>query len=108
MSKNKSNQLARSAGGHKVFQPEICKGITETEKQNRITFVNLASGEKSINSIVESFYKILSSFETNPKVVDEVSKRTKLSKRKTVSRLTFYKKEYEDVVEIRDLLYKVW
>jgi len=36
MSKNKSNQLARSAGGHKVFQPEISKGITETEKQKRI------------------------------------------------------------------------
>ena len=70
--------------------------------------MNLASGEKSINSIVDSFYKILSTFETNPKVLDEVSKRTKLSKRETVSRLTLYKKEYEDVVEIRDLLYKVW
>jgi hypothetical protein len=108
MSKNKSNQLARFAGGHKVFQPEISKDITETEKQKRIKFVNLSSGEKSINSIVDSFYKILTTFEANPKVVDEVSKRTKLSKRETVSRLTFYKKEYEDVYEIRDLLYKVW
>jgi hypothetical protein len=108
MSKNKSNQLARSAGGHKVFQPEISKGITETEKQKRITFVTLASGEKSINSTVNSFYKILSTFEANPNIVDEISKRTMLSKRETVSRLMFYKKEYEDVVEIRDLLCKGW
>ena len=108
MSKNKSNQLARTAGGHKVFQPEIKLGITETEKQKHITFMTLVSGKKSINSIVHSFYKILSTFETNPKVVDEVSKRTMLSKREAVRVLTFYKKEYEDVVEIRDLLYKVW
>lgn len=108
MSKNKSNQLARSAGGHKVFQPESSRVISDTERQNRIAFVNTATGEKSINSAVESFYEILSNFETNPKVVDEVSKRTNLSKRETVSRLTFYKKEYEDVVEIRDLLFKVW
>ena len=108
MSKNKSNQLARSAGGHKVFQPELSKGLSETERQKRIAFVMMASGEKSINSVVDSFYKILTTFEANPKVVDEVSKRTKLSKRELVSRLAFYKKEYEDVVEIRDLLYNVW
>jgi hypothetical protein len=108
MSKNKSNQLARSAGGHKVFQPESSRGITETEKQKRITFVTLASGEKSINSIVDSFYEILSTFELNPKVVDQVSKRVKLTKRETLSRLMFYKSEYEDKVEIRELLYKVW
>ncbi len=108
MSKNKSNQLARSAGGHKVFQPTSSRGITETEKQKRIAFVTLASGAKSVNSIVDSFYKILITFESDPKVVDEVSKKTKLSKRETLSRLTFYKSEYEDKVEIRELLYKVW
>lgn len=108
MSKNKSNQLARFAGGHKVFQPEVSNEITESERLKRIAFLNVATGEKSINAVVDSFHKILTDFETNPKVVDEVSKRTKLSKRETVSKLTFYKKEYEDVVEIRDLLYKAW
>ena len=33
MSKNKSKKLARSAGGNKVFPPEIRQDITKTEKQ---------------------------------------------------------------------------
>jgi hypothetical protein len=108
MSKSKSIKLARSAGGHKVFQPEINKLITGDERQKRIDFVTLASGYKSINLIIESFYRILTTFEINPSVVDVVSARTGLRKREVVSKLSFYRDEYEDEVEIRQLLYKVW
>jgi hypothetical protein len=108
MSKNRSKKLARSAGGHRVFQPIPIKAVSVVELKKHINFITLASGRKNINSIIDSFSKILSTFETNPRVVDEVSKRIGLSKQETVSTLTFYRNEYKDAVDIRHLLFKEW
>ena len=105
MSKNKSKQLARSAGSYKVFQPEPAKKIDWEEARRRIQFVTLASGCNDINPIIDSFCKILGTFDSNPSVVDEVSKRTGLSKRETVKALIFYRDECGDRVEILHLLY---
>ena len=108
MSKNRSKQLARFSGGHRVFQPEPIKATSIVELKKRINFIILASGQKNINSVIDCFSIILDTFETNPRIVDEVSKRIGLSKHETVDTLTFYRNEYKDAIDIRHLLFNAW
>ena len=110
MSNNKSKHLARKAGGHKVFLPESEKiyQISDAELQKRREFVTLASGCTSLNLIINAFAEILSTFESSPAVVDQVSRRTGLNKREAASRLVLLKDEYGSRLEIRRLMFKEW
>jgi hypothetical protein len=110
MTNNKSKHLARMAGGHKVFLPESEKKyqVSDDELQRRRDFVTRASGSKSMNVIINTFSEFLLTFESNPQVVDQVSRRTGLSKRETVNSLVFFKNEYGTRLEIRRLMFKEW
>ena len=110
MSNNKSKNLARMAGGHKVFVPESEKiyQVSDAELQRRRDFVTRASGSKSLNLSINLFAEILLSFESDPQVVDQVSIRTGLNKHETVSRLAFFKNEYGSRLNIRRLMFKEW
>lgn len=115
MSNNKSRQLARKSGGQNVFMPgsyvystEIVVQISEEERQSRVDFICIASGCKNINLVFNVFLEILEKFESDPKLVDKVSRRVGLSKRMTVSELVFYKKEYGERAKLKKLLLKQW
>jgi hypothetical protein len=110
MSNNKSKHSARMAGGHKVFLPasEKIYEVTDAELQRRRDFVTLASGSKSLNLSINIFAEILLSFESDPQVVDQVSRRTALTKRETANSLVFFKNEYGNRLEIRRLMFKEW
>ena len=115
MSNNKSRQLARKSGGQNVFMPgsyvystEKNFQISEEERQRRVDFVSVASGCKNINLVFNGFLEILERFESDPKLVDEVSKRIGLSKHKTVSTLKFYKNAYGERAKLKKLLVKQW
>ena len=115
MSNNKSRQLARKSGGQNVFMPgsyvystEIDVQISEEERQRRVDFVSTASGCKKINLVFNVFLEILEKFESDPKLVDKVSRRIGLSKRMTVSELVFYKNEYGKRANLKKLLFKQW
>ena len=115
MSNNKSRQLARKSGGQNVFMPgsyvySTVKNfqISEEERQRRVDFVSVASGCKNINLVFNGFLEILERFESDPKLVDEVSRRIGLSKHKTVSTLVFYKNEYGERAKLKKLLVKQW
>lgn len=109
MSNNKSKHLARMAGGHKVFLPESDHiQVSDAELEKRRDFVKLASGSTSLNLMINIFSEILLTFKSDPQVVDQVSKRTGLSKRDTVSRLAFFSEEYGSRLEIRRLMFKEW
>ena len=115
MSNNKSRQLARKSGGHSVFMPgsyvystEKDVQISEEERQRRVDFVSLASGCKKVNLVFNVFLEILEKFESDPKLVDEVSRRIGLSKHKTVSTLVFYKNDYGERAKLKKLLVKQW
>lgn len=109
MSNNRSKHLARKAGGHKVFLPESEHiQVSDAELQRRRDYVTLASGSTSLNLIINLFTDILLTFESDPQIVDQVSKRTGLSKRETVSRLAFFRDEYGSRLEIRRLMFKEW
>jgi VanZ family protein len=108
MSNNKSRQLARIAGGHKVFLPKSGFVISVAERKRRVDFVKLATGVQNINTVVSDFCEILRTYRRDPSVVDIVSQRTGLSKRLTVSQLFFYCNEYRGEEEIRRLLVDEW
>ena len=115
MSNNKSRQLARKSGGQNVFMPgsyvystEKNFQISEEERQRRVDFVSVASGCKNINLVFNAFLEILEKFESDPKLVDKVSRRVGLSKQMTVSQLVFYKNEYGERAKLTKLLLKQW
>ena len=108
MSKNKSNILARAAGGHKVFQPESIKTLTGPELERHVEFIFRVTGTRLINKAINSFSNILDKFETDSQVVDVVSERLGLGKREAIKELYFYRSQYRDEVEIALLLSKEW
>jgi hypothetical protein len=115
MSNNKSRQLARKSGGQNVFMPgsyvystEIDAQISDEERKRRVDFVIVASGCKNINLVFNVFLEILEKFESDPKLVDTVSRRIGLNKRMTISELVFYKKEYGERAKLKKLLLKQW
>ena len=115
MSNNKSRQLARKSGGQNVFMPgsyvySTVKNfqISEEERQRRVDFVRVASGCKNINLVFNAFVEILEKFESDPTLVDKVSRRIGLSKRITVSKLEFYKNEYGERANLKKLLFNQW
>ena len=115
MSNNKSRQLARKSGGQNVFMPgsyvystEINFQISEEERKRRVDFISVASGCKDINLVFNAFLEILEKFESDPKLVDKVSRRIGLSKHMTVSKLVIYKNEYGEKAKLTKLLFKQW
>ena len=115
MSNNKSRQLARKSGGQNVFMPGLYVYSTEKEfqmseeeRKSRVDFICAASGCKDLNFVFNVFLEILVRFESDPKLVDKVSRRIGLSKRMTVSKLLLYKNEYDERENLKKLLFKQW
>ena len=104
MSKNKSQKMARQAGGHSVFGPRSGTSESIDALRARIEFVRSVAGrEGSDHDVIRRFLKILSEFEKEPTVVDEVSKRTGFAKREALKELLIYQKKYKSEIELERL-----
>jgi hypothetical protein len=104
MSKNKSQLLARQAGGHLVFGPR--SGLSESvdDLRARIEFIQAAAGRDGSDSdVISRFLTILYQFQTDPTVLDTLSKRMGLAKRDLIKELLNYKRKYSSESKLYSL-----
>ena len=104
MSNNKSNKLARKAGGHTVFQLGAGNGVSfNLDLLSHYKFMLSVTIGGSQGEVIKEFYKILQTYKDNPLVVVEVIRKTRLERQEVMRLLNFLNRVYKSESEIMKL-----